>query len=190
MDKIALAKQFTMFNNGMLESLRELVEKTSNLTGNIVECGAYKGGCGMFLATMAEQYDFSPRNIYSFDTFEGMPGSYPNRIEGEFTDVNFEETLEASKNFKNLFLFKGLFQDTIPKYLETIKPISFLFLDCDLYDSYIFILNSLYKYIVPSGLVVMADYKTQNTGATLACDEFFTPTLIKEESGVFLVWKQ
>ena len=45
---------------------------THNIPGDIVECGVWRGGSAMLCAHMLQRAGDTRRNIYLYDTFEGM----------------------------------------------------------------------------------------------------------------------
>ena len=68
-------------------------------------------------------------------------------------------------------LLKGYFDDVLPTYNH---PIDILYLDCDLYDSYLSCLNNLYDNIVEGGCIIFDEYFSYKyPGARVAIDEFF-----------------
>lgn len=70
------------------------------------------------------------QTIYGFDCWEGLPESWYNLEAGHFA-------CETPKDLpENVKLIKGLFQDTVPKFVKENKnPVSFMHIDCDLYSA-------------------------------------------------------
>lgn len=69
--------------------------------------------------------------VYGFDSFEGNPEDWRSEYkQGAFA-------LETPPQFPGtVSIVRGLFQDTIPSFLETHKgKIVFVHIDCDLYSS-------------------------------------------------------
>ena len=76
--------------------------------------------------------------VYGFDTFSGLPTNWrPGYGAGAFGLTNDTPVIVPS----NVVLVKGLFIDTLPDQLRLIDrehrcntPVSFLHIDCDIYD--------------------------------------------------------
>ena len=155
-----------------------------------MECGSYRGGTAMALALAAD-----PKQVYSFDTFSGMPEptAADQHKQGDFGDIDFNEVLAATKPFGNLSLVKGEFAATFPQFINS-RPsgytISALFLDCDLYESYKLALETWWHRVAPGGIAILEDYGvTDCKGATKAIDEFFPPQAIQLKEHLYVVTK-
>lgn len=89
-----------------------------------------------------------------------------------------ERVFEIATNFKNVKLFRGNFENTLKVFNQDI---AILFLDCDLYQSYKFCLDSLYQKIIPGGVVIFDEYYSfKFPGPRLAVNDFF-----KDKKGYF-----
>lgn len=91
-----------------------------------------------------------------FDTFEGLPESW-----GAFYEKGDMRAKVPVSNDSRVLFKKGLFQDTLPKFIseQNIKLSNcrkIIHLDADLYSSTIFVLSQLYPYL-KSGDIVMFD---------------------------------
>ena len=64
--------------------------RQESLMGDFVECGVWKGGNIILLKKLIQKYNLK-KNIYGFDTFEGM-------VEPTFYDVNYN-----NKSAKKMF---------------------------------------------------------------------------------------
>jgi hypothetical protein len=97
-----------------------------------------------------------------------------------FMDV--KKVFGIADDFKNAILVEGPFDDTLNKFKEKI---AILYLDCDLYQSYMDCLNSLYPSLVSGGVVIFDEYYSlKYPGARLAVIEFF-----KEKGGYFEMYQ-
>jgi hypothetical protein len=102
--------------------------------------------------------------VRGFDTFTGLPEdwtSFDNNIiafKGVFsTNGVVPELFNDVKENNDIDFYVGLFEDTIPKYIEKeAQSIAFLHVDSDLYSSAKTVLYSLKDYIVP-GTVIRFD---------------------------------
>ena len=94
---------------------------------------------------------FTDNVVYGFDSFRGLPEDWrQNHLKGEF---DMGGTLPIVNN--NVVLIEGLFQDTLEKFLKkTDKKISFVHIDCDLYSSTKYVLDTISKYMADECIIV------------------------------------
>ena len=134
-----------------------------NDTGLILEFGTWKG---QSLDMISE---FTNNNVYGFDTFEGintqweevdmnrfnLNGVIPNKVNQLNRDIRFRTT-GIIKNFNsNVNFVKGLFQNTLTKFLnEKNEKITFLHIDCDIYEGCKTIFNNCNKFISNNCIIV------------------------------------
>jgi len=79
------------------------------------------------------------RLLYGFDSFKGLPKEWrPGIPKGAYAQ-SAPPTIEP-----NVRLVVGLFEDTLVPFLESHSgPVAFVHLDCDLYDSALYVLHEL-----------------------------------------------
>lgn len=167
---------------GLFQIFRYL--KNNNIQGDIVECGVGRGVSIFKMGKISTILEMN-KNIYGYDSFEGFPepnikdSSFRNPKKGDWSDTSkkhVEEHFSESqilKDFfiKNVFLVEGFFDKSLP--ISNHKEISFLHLDCDLYDSYKTCLKELYNKVTKGGIILIDEYKHPKwPGATKAIDEF------------------
>jgi len=95
--------------------------------------------------------------VYGFDSFRGLPEDW-------YSDINFckKGALDVKgilpKVNSNVHLIAGWFEDTLPKFAESITEdkVSFIHIDCDLYSSTKTVFDNL-KHLIKSGTVIMFD---------------------------------
>ena len=95
---------------------------------------------------------FTQEQVYGFDSFEGLPEKWRDGFEqGAF---HMKGNLPHVRN--NVTLVKGWFNETLVPFMETHKDkkISFLHIDCDIYSSTKYILNTLKDYLDKDCVVV------------------------------------
>lgn len=138
-----------------------LYKYCSRTTGEIWECGVYKGGTANAFAGFG-------RTLRLFDTFEGMPEV------SEYDNFHKKGDFKVNKipNIKGAKIYKGFIPDTF-KGLEECK-IGFAHVDVDIYQSVL----DCCKFIVPrlakGGIIIFDDYGFRTCkGAKKAVDEFF-----------------
>lgn len=174
----------TLTNECLESSLIALLEDALGLSGDVVECGVYRGASLRQIARTVRE--IAPeRSIYCLDSFQGFPESGitgadvrflrpKERLLGKFKDANdvprrltrFAQCFDI-----NLFLKQGYFEHTLPEL--TGISIAFLHIDCDTYEGHKEVLEALFDKLVPGGIVVFDDYRAEAwPGATKAVDEF------------------
>ncbi|OZB61125.1 MAG: hypothetical protein B7X39_02165 [Lysobacterales bacterium 14-68-21] len=119
-------------------------------SGFICELGVYRG---QSLNEIARHY--APENVHGFDTFTGLPEFWRDGFPEGVFDVS-TETLEFEDN---CILHKGLFDDTLPKFLTQVEGYArFIHIDCDLYSSSISALRILAPRIKNGTIIVFDEY--------------------------------
>lgn len=175
-----------------------LAMEAKTIDGCFVECGV---GAGAQLMAMCLTY--TGKDIYGFDSFEGIPlASEHDETQpgiGEFTPqanrlvssgITVHSMENVLKNFTDfeincptLRLIKGWFQNTLPKFKPV--PIALLRLDGDLYESTAVCLHYLYQMVSVGGIVIIDDYALP--GCRKAVHEYFGNNM-PELHGEGVVW--
>jgi len=190
-------KSKTMTSKERMYALHESVKYIINnaIPGAFVECGVWRGGSSMMIARTLLEMGVSDREIYLFDTFEGMtePTDSDTKVDDESFSVSgfwnknqkeehndwcYASLSEVQENMvstnypkENLVFVKGDVAMTIP---ETIpSSVSLLRLDTDWYESTLHELNHLFPILSNSGVLIIDDYGSWS-GAKKAVDEYFS----------------
>lgn len=187
-------KEYTMTTPERIASLCNAVNYLvkNNIQGDFVECGVWRGGSTMAaIDTLIKAGDKS-REIYLYDTFEGM--SEPSEFDKVFTGTAADELMnnsdkddptsvwcysaleEVQNNVGSLqypahllHYVKGKVEDSIPGTIP--QKIALLRLDTDWYESTLHELQHLYPLLVPGGVIIIDDYGHWE-GARKAVDEY------------------
>lgn len=166
----------------------------AQLGGSFLECGVWKGGSAMMIAACLKSKGALDRDIYLFDTFEGMPK--PDDVDrshtgepahGTFdaTSVNADTSTwcyssldEVKRNMlsvgypeERIHLIKGKVEETLPD-LAPKGPVALLRLDTDWYSSTKQELMHLYPLLVQRGVLIIDDFGHWE-GARKAVLEYF-----------------
>jgi O-methyltransferase len=182
----------TMTSPERIYALRNAVRYVhrTQLPGAIVECGVWKGGSMMAVARTLLELGVSDRELYLFDTFEGM--SDPTEKDKMFTGQQAAVLLEGRAKEERLWGYvplddvrdavlgvgydaerihfvKGKVEDTVPNGAP--EQIALLRLDTDWYESTLHELVHLYPRLVPGGVLIIDDYGHWQ-GAREAVDEY------------------
>ena len=194
---IKSVKQFTLTSIerrfALIQAVNYIIK--NKIAGDIVECGVWKGGSIMAIAKTLLTLKSYDKELYLFDTFEGMPkpkefdvASYDNRMAiKQFEDLKINDNssnwskIELDEVRNNVFstkynkekfhFIKGKVEDTIPEFSP--ETISILRLDTDWYESTRHELIHLFPRLVKGGVIIIDDYGYWK-GAKKAVDEYFT----------------
>lgn len=198
-DDIIIMKQcrnYTLTNSermyALMESVRHIVK--NNISGDIIECGVWKGGSMMLVAKMLLKLNNTDYDLYLYDTFEGTtkPSEYDKDYTGKLMlndwDSKFKNnSKQASADYvsleqvkKNIYstgypkekihFIKGDVKDTLNNQIH--NKISLLRLDTDWYESTRIELETLYPKLTQNGILIIDDYG-HFQGSKKAVDEYF-----------------
>lgn len=163
----------------------------ADIPGAIVECGVWRGGSMMAVALTLQRLGVADRELFLFDTFEGM--TRPTEVDRDFAGrsvmpgwkhhqqgppdpcaVPLEEVRAALAGTGYdpalTHLVAGPVEETVPEHAPAV--IALLRLDTDWYESTRHELVHLYPRLAPGGLLIVDDYG-HFEGARKATDEFF-----------------
>jgi O-methyltransferase len=159
----------------VLRELEMVLQK--KVEGDVVELGCYVGTTSVFLA---ERLKGSGRNLYLYDSFEGLPPKTKQDESPAGMQFKTGELLATKKQLiKNLkqanvpmpIIKKGWFSDLTAEDIPA--KISFAFLDGDYYHSVRDSLMLIWKQLAPHATIVVDDYANEALpGAAKAVDEW------------------
>lgn len=157
---------------------------TANIPGDILECGVFLGGSILGAAHFADHFGLKDRKFYLCDTFEGFPtNTIETDIAGSSADLSelkifnqgfrhiVEKNIAESGLDGNNFIFiHGLVENTLPEI--DLKPLSYLRLDTDYYQSTMIEMEILYPKLNTDGVLIIDDYGHYD-GARNAVEDYF-----------------
>ena len=176
-------RNFTMIPRVSYTANLRLAATVRNVSGDIVECGTWRGG---MIAGIADVLGPN-RNYRLFDSYEGMPPAkeidgplalawerqqgiatlgYHNHARASEQEAEAAMKLSRTRHFK---ITKGWFEETLPQTPR--MPIALLRLDGDWYDSTICALENLAPCVTSGGLIIVDDYYLFD-GCTRAVNEY------------------
>ena len=166
----------------------------NNISGDIVECGVWRGGSALVVAETLDLLKDYSRNIYLFDTYQGMTeptlgidvssrGDEAYSIWKERANEDYNTWCYASlEDVKQNMMLSNypsdklhfIIGDVLETIIETkIDNLSLLRLDTDWYESTKAELELLYPKLVKNGVLIIDDYGDWQ-GSKKAVDEYFT----------------
>ncbi len=176
----------------VISATRHVVE--NQIPGAFVESGVWMGGSIMAAARTLVELGDTERDLYLYDTFEGLPepGEH-DKLAGDDRPAAeiFAELNEAAGDkpyldapvdvvraniartgypIERIHTIPGLVQDTIP--VTAPEQVAFLRLDTDWYASTKVELETLFPRLAPGGIAILDDYGFLE-GARKAVDEYF-----------------
>ena len=194
-------KPYTMTSPERVFALCEAVKyiQKNGIAGDIVECGVWKGGSMMAIAQTLQLSGDTSRNLYLFDTFEGMAPPSENDVDVkgvsakallERSDRTNDEsvwcraTLDLVKSAlgstgyptEKIRYVQGMVEQTIPGAAPA--KIALLRLDTDWYESTKHEMEHLFPRLVRGGVLIIDDYGHWQ-GARKAVDEYVEKNNLK-----------
>ncbi len=185
--------EFTQTSTERVSALCEAVKYISrnNIPGSFVECGVWRGGSTMAAAITFQQVG-EVRDLYLFDTFEGMsaPGEHDVAADGSHAaDLLAQASREDPRSIwcvsslnevksnvmstgypdNRVHYRPGKVEDTVPDGAP--DQIALLRLDTDWYESTRHEMEHLFPRVVSGGVLIVDDYGHW-AGARRAVDEY------------------
>ena len=197
---VSLIRSHSMVSYDSCLAMANIVKycEDNRLPGRFVETGTWKGGSLAFLAKAHMVWGHKQRELWGFDSFEGIPEPHAEHdpmdwaeqemkiktedCGGRLRSINAlvaaeDDVYEIMERIQfpreNLKLFKGWFQDTLPRIKdEEIGDIAILRLDGDLYESTLVCLEKFEPHVINGGFVIIDDWGL--AGAQKAVIEYYT----------------
>lgn len=154
-----------------LYNLYDLGRRAAHLPeGDFAEFGVYKGGSARMLSEIK-----GDRQLWLFDTFEGMPASDRSIDEfgpGDFDDTSLESVRRYLAAYPNVRYVRGRFPESVAGSGAEESSYVFVNLDVDLYRSTYDGLAFFYPRLVRGGILLSHDY-FDLPAVRSAFDDFF-----------------
>jgi hypothetical protein len=193
------SRRFTMTSVERMYALYKAIEyiEMARIPGAIVECGVWRGGSIMVALATLVMLGKTDREIYLFDTFEGLPrpdddkdvdilgnrainGWLPHSRGSEQSNWAYASLDDVRANVattgyptKRIHFIKGMVENTLPA--QAPDKIALCRLDTDWYASTRHEMNHLYPRLVLGGTLIIDDYG-HFRGARDAVDEYLAET--------------
>lgn len=153
-------------------NLREFLRLTKGVTGDLVECGVFRGGSAYLMCEFAAQ---TAKQVHLFDSFAGLSkpdaGEDFHWTEGDLR-VSEEEVIANLSEFDCFHTYKGWIPERFAEVAD--RRFSFLHVDVDLEKPTRDSLAFFYPRLSPGGVVVLDDHGSEMCpGARRAANEYF-----------------
>lgn len=175
------ALSYSMVSAPRMQNAIDLASQAikGGVAGDIVETGCHLGGASMAMTATALALG-SDKKVYACDSFAGLPApsgadaapeqqaavaGHPMDPPGSYSFAGGVQTVQ--QNFEKLLgrcaadryhLVAGWFNESLPRLSESIKAISVLRLDGDMWSSTVDSLMNLYGKVPAGGYVIIDDY--------------------------------
>jgi hypothetical protein len=173
----------------------KLLEIPPTVDGVVVECGCYLGGSTANLSLVC---DIVGRDLYVYDSFEGLPPAdprdkYANEAGEGFLTAELAAVMDNVRRFgivERCTFRKGWFSDTLPQH---DRPIVLCFLDVDYQASLHDCILNLWPHLTVRGYVFIDEYVFADYCALFYSEKFWQkyfqrtpPGLLGAGSGIGL----
>ncbi len=169
-------------------ALYQLVSRalySTDMQGNVAECGCWQGQSAHLTAQALKAHNFN-KNFMIFDSFEGLSDLHENDQHDakKLTEEEIrtqkkqfaatEEFVQGNlREFDFMSYYKGWIPDRFPEVAQ--EEFSFVNIDVDLYQPIKDCLEFFYPRLFEQGIIFLDDYgMSQFPGAKLAVDEFLS----------------
>jgi len=165
---------------GRLEALLGVWWQVREVTGDVIECGSYRGATALLVALLARMNGLR-QNTLLLDTFQGIPETSSfdvSRSRGEFVPPADQVTVirrqaEILSVQDQIEIHQGLFADTFVDLERRDPHFAFVHIDANIYQGTWDACRFTIPRLAPGGAVVFDDYNgVCDLGARLAIDQF------------------
>lgn len=141
----------------------------NKIEGDYAEFGVLQGRTTIEAWRASHRHGLSKMKFWIFDSFEGLPEVSGEDVGGpfetgefKFARQGFERNLRKRKfDFGRAEIVEGFFDKTLP-VTKTDRKFSVVFIDCDLYESTVPVLDWLTDKLVDGAVVCFDDWFTFN----------------------------
>ncbi|HEX9988532.1 MAG TPA: TylF/MycF/NovP-related O-methyltransferase [Chloroflexia bacterium] len=151
---LKIATEFTMF---------------SQIEGDYLEFGVYEGELFAAAYHLAQMFGLTSMRFYAFDSFEGLPDiqgvdaeGFRHFSKGEFAcdQKTFRRNLLRKKvDLRKVSTIPGWYNEVLTDKTKNTLPLkkaALVYIDCDLYESVVPVLNFIVDYL-QTGTIIMFD---------------------------------
>lgn len=179
-----------IYENGNMINMAFGYCANNKIKGDFAEFGVFKGHTTIEAWKASYRHGFQDMRFWLFDSFQGLPevqgvdaGGPFQSSEYSFGRAGYERKLRRNKvDFSRLEIVEGYFDETLPQ-TNTDRKFSVVWVDCDLYESTVPVLEWLSDKLVDGAVICFDDWYTfsarPDKGEQRACAEWMEahPTL-------------
>lgn len=174
-DLHASCSKWTMLDVFRAAMVLQLLERSLDKPGDVIECGAGPGGISLMMARLIQARKI-PKKVFVYDSFEGLPApdrSVDRAYRAGACAYSFEGVQKLMREHgvdSIVELRKGWLSETLPQ-LPTAQTFCFAHIDVDLYSSAQEAIAHLYDRVDDAGALVFDDYYDGSGGVFKAVNE-------------------
>ena len=152
---------------GMLSQAFEFI-KINEVCGDYLEFGLWRGKTFGYAYRMKHRYRRRDMKLWGFDSFQGLPdtGAHPDNIwyKGQFACSRPEfESILKSRGIRSCEyeLVEGFYSESLNDATHRRlagRKAAIVYIDCDLYDSTIEVLDFIQPYLVNGSIICFDDF--------------------------------
>ncbi|MBU4502515.1 MAG: TylF/MycF family methyltransferase, partial [Nanoarchaeota archaeon] len=144
---------------------------SSKLEGDYLEFGIYEGNTFVPAFHLAQKRNLKSMNFYAFDSFKGLPKIKGVDAEGfchfdegaHACDINkFKKIISKKRiDLKKVKIVPGWYSEVLNEETKRkipLKKASIIFIDCDLYESTVLVLDFITEYIQDGTIIIFDDW--------------------------------
>lgn len=156
-----------IYENGNMINMAFGYCANNKIKGDFAEFGVFKGHTTIEAWKAAKRHGLNDMSFWLFDSFEGLPevggqdkGGPFETGQFSFGQKEYERKLrQIGMDFPRVKIVPGFFDKTLDK-LETDRSFSVVWIDCDLYESTVPVLEWLTDKLVDGAVVCFDDWFT------------------------------
>lgn len=167
--------------------LLNYLDKSLKIEGDVCEFGVAQGATSALIANEIKKTD---KNIWLFDSFKGLPGPSEKDVlilKDDFANLGSIKAYEGAMSckadvvkkrlndidfpFSRVKIIPGFIEKTI-NFSNLPDKVCFAYVDLDLYQPTLIVLNFLDKVLQTKGFIIVDDYDFFSTGPKAAVNEF------------------
>lgn len=140
------------------------------LKGNYLEFGVWKGrsftrAYNIWKHLFADRGELKSMKFYAFDSFEGLPEIESDEFEkGQYfcSEEDFKKNIVANGvDLGQVEIIKGWYDEVLNEETKrkfALKQAAIIFIDCDLYESAVSVLDFITDYLVDGSILIFDDW--------------------------------
>ena len=177
------SKKFILQNSGMLIGdkalyrqikILEIIKKTKKIRGDIIEFGIWNGNNLFFIKKVIDYYKLK-KKVIGYDNFSGFPNPAKLKKSKKGKYIGKPELIKKIIKFFNIKNINIINDDimNLEKHSKQFKKISFIYIDCNVYEPVIKILETFDNKILKGGIIAFDEAQnSQNKDENRAMTEF------------------
>ena len=179
-----MSKKFILENPGMLIGdkaiyrqikIIEIIQKTKKIKGDVVEFGIWHGNNLFFMKKVIDFFKLK-KKVIGYDNFSGFPNPAKLKKSKKWKYIGKPELIKKLLKFFKLSNVKIINDDilNLDKYKKNFNKISFIYIDCNVYEPVKKILETLNSKISRGGIIAFDEALNKNNKSEgIAMMEFY-----------------